>query len=83
MAKQVSGHILKWVPGGGQKGREYEHIQVVEKKLGRKLSSKERVHHKDGNPANNKLGNLQLLASQGAHNKIDPALHKGGRKKGS
>ena len=43
------------------------HRHVAERKLGRKLSSRERVHHKDGNKSNNRRSNLQVFPSQKAH----------------
>lgn len=33
---------------------------LMEKKLGRKLYDEEQVHHKDGNPLNNDLSNLEI-----------------------
>ena len=48
---------------------------VMEKHLKRKLRSDELVHHKDGNPRNNELSNLELV-SRGAHMK----MHKIGEK---
>jgi len=43
---------------------------IKEKQLGRKLSSKEVVHHKDGNNYNDKPKNLQACSSQSKHAKI-------------
>jgi hypothetical protein len=34
---------------------------LMENKLNRKLTSKEVVHHKDGNPSNNDVDNLEVL----------------------
>lgn len=45
------------------------HRIIMEKHLGRKLSFNEVIHHKDGNPKNNKLENLELM-SRSAHGKI-------------
>lgn len=33
---------------------------LVEEQLGRKLNDDEQVHHKDGNPLNNELNNLEI-----------------------
>lgn len=80
MAKTMnSGHKMVWVKG---KGYVYEHRLNLEKKLGRRLKKGEHVHHKDGNPANNKASNLEAV-SMSEHNKVDPEHHKGGRPKGS
>jgi hypothetical protein len=38
-----------------------EHRLIIEKFLGRKLSKKEAVHHKDGNGLNNNLSNLEVV----------------------
>jgi hypothetical protein len=45
----------------------YEHRQAAEKKLKRKLSSKEFVHHKNSNRRDNSSSNLEAM-SQGKHN---------------
>jgi len=42
----------------------YEHRVVVEKYLGRKLSTREHVHHIDGNPKNNSIDNLDVMTPQ-------------------
>ena len=66
-----SGHIYKRVPGHphGSKWGSYVavHRLVMEEHLGRYLTKEEVVHHKDGNPANNDLSNLELFASNAEH----------------
>lgn len=44
-----------------------EHRYVMEKHLGRYLDPSEVVHHKDGNPRNNNIDNLELFANQSNH----------------
>ena len=41
---------------------------LMEKKLGRKLNRNEQVHHKDGNPLNNDIDNLEIKLL-GSHQK--------------
>lgn len=41
--------------------RIYIHRYVMEQHLGRKLDTREHVHHVDGNTYNNELSNLQLI----------------------
>lgn len=56
-----------------------EHRTVIERHLGRKLSSKELVHHKDGKRTNNKISNLELTTrAEHAkyHGKINNNLSK-------
>ena len=50
--------------------RQLEHRYVMEQKLGRKLHSTEIVHHRDHNPLNNHLDNLELTTRS-----IHMALH--------
>ena len=40
---------------------ELEHRKIMRLKLGRPLEESEVVHHKDGNPHNNKPSNLQVM----------------------
>lgn len=47
-------------PKADKDGYVREHILKMEKKLGRYLEWYERVHHRDHNPSNNRLSNLQL-----------------------
>ena len=44
-----------------------EHVLVMEQWIGRKLLPRERVHHVDGDRANNARSNLLLYASQRDH----------------
>lgn len=43
------------------KGFVYEHVVVLEQKLGRPLKPGEVTHHKDGNRSNNHPGNLDVM----------------------
>ena len=48
---------------------------AIEKKLGRSLKTGEVVHHKDRNPKNERLSNLQVFATRKAHLlQTEPAL---------
>lgn len=68
-----------------QRGRMLaEHILIIERHLGRRLSGDECVHHKDENKHNNTLGNLELK-SRGVHSRHhrlreDPILRRHPRK---
>ena len=48
---------------------EYVHRLVMEKHLGRKLSTSEHVHHIDGNVRNNDISNLELVTNS-THRKL-------------
>jgi hypothetical protein len=54
-------------PNANYHGYVQEHRLVVEKQLGRFLLPSEVVHHKDGNPANNDISNLEVFSSNGEH----------------
>jgi len=53
-------------------GHVYEHVLIAERQLGRYLKKGEHVHHKNGNRADNRLANLQVV-SHGEHMR----LHRG------
>jgi hypothetical protein len=40
------------------------HRRIVEKSLGRKLKKGEVVHHRDHNPKNNEIRNLEVLTEK-------------------
>ena len=70
------GYVLVNVPddyvrpsGITKAGLKYalEHRVVMERALGRYLTRLEVVHHKDGDPSNNALSNLELFPNQAAH----------------
>jgi hypothetical protein len=52
------------------RGYVYEHVLVMETKIGRELGPLEVVHHKDGNPSNNSPDNLHLCKDHLEHMKI-------------
>lgn len=47
-----------------------EHRLIMEQHLGRYLLPAEVVHHRDGNPRNNAIENLELFASQSEHIRV-------------
>lgn len=70
------GYILVVAPPGhpypsdtSASGTAYilEHRLVMEQYLGRYLLPTEVVHHRDENPTNNDMSNLELFASQADH----------------
>ncbi len=59
----VAGYWVNTVNGK----RVYEHRQVAEEKLGRRLLPGEVVHHIDGDTFNNNPSNLEILPNQATH----------------
>lgn len=71
-----SGYKILEIKRNGKRYRIREHRLVMEEYLGRKLTVKEDVHHKDGNKLNNEISNLELM-SKSEHSKLHHKL-KGG-----
>jgi hypothetical protein len=70
------GYRWLYVSENGRRVARREHRVLMERHLGRKLEPWELVHHKDGNPQNNAIENLELV-EWGAHT---TEHHKGSRK---
>ncbi len=75
------GYILKSVPNHPAGKTNYGHYVplhrlIMEKHLGRYLTAKEVVHHKNGDRTDNRLDNLQLFATNGLHT----AHHRTGKR---
>lgn len=54
-------------PYCNNKGYVREHRLVMEKLIGRYLKPEEVVHHINGDPADNRIDNLQLFANESEH----------------
>lgn len=54
-------------PKGSRRGLVMQHRLVIERSIGRLLTSTEVVHHKNGDRTDNRLENLELLKDQNAH----------------
>jgi len=63
---------LKISEGNGKSDWVLEHRYVIEQSIGRKLTTKEYVHHKDGDRTNNNLDNLELWHTPTKKTKKDP-----------
>jgi hypothetical protein len=68
----TNGYVKIWIK---PKTHQKEHRAIVERFLGRKLDVKEHIHHIDGNPQNNDIGNLQIM-SNSEHQKLHRRLRK-------
>lgn len=64
------GYVYTWIPDhpfANIHGYVREHRLVMENHLGRYLTKDEVVHHKDGNPNNNNIKNLELYSHNREH----------------
>jgi hypothetical protein len=63
--ERTDGYVEVWVPKGtpGRRshGRMLEHRYVMQESLGRALAEGEYVHHRNGDRADNRIENLQLV----------------------
>jgi hypothetical protein len=60
------GYRWLYVDENGRQRARREHRVIMERHIGRRLEPWEIVHHKDGNPTNNALDNLEVQ-EHGAH----------------
>jgi len=68
--EKPEGYILVYCPDhpyASKKGYVREHRLVMEKHIGRYLIPSEVVHHRDDDPSNNAIENLELFASNSEH----------------
>ena len=71
----VGGYLMKRI----KKVLYYQHRIVMEKHLGRSLSTDEHIHHIDGDRVNNEIGNL-LLTTNSEHRKLHIREHAAARR---
>lgn len=73
-----NGYIEIHMPGHHRargNGYVFEHILVLEEKIGRKLANDEVCHHADGNRSNNHPGNL-FVVKKSEHARLHPRRRK-------
>jgi len=46
----------------GKNGGKYEHVLIMEEKIGRSITKDEVVHHINGNKLDNRIENLELMS---------------------
>ena len=66
------GHVrVRFYDENGKKYIKYKHRIVMEQFLGRRLKTREYIHHKNGNKTDNRIENLEIVLSQGHHGIIE------------
>lgn len=74
------GYVFTYCPehpfATGRKIYVMEHRLVMEKHIGRYLTSKEQVHHKNKNRADNRIENLHLCKNDAEHKKLHRKEYK-------
>lgn len=76
--RKSSGHVLEKSVGHpfARKGFVPQHRLVVERHVGRVLHEKERVHHINCTPDDNRIENLFLCENPAAHNRAHNSLNQ-------
>lgn len=65
------GYRWLYVSENGRRRARREHRVIVERHIGRRLEPWEVVHHKDGNPSNNQISNLEVVEFGAARRSIE------------
>lgn len=61
---RTNGYLSRYVRARKNRGEYiYQHRFIMEGILGRKLLTKEHVHHKNGDRQDNRIGNLELISA--------------------
>lgn len=73
------GYVFIYSPNHPNKNKDgyvLEHRLNMEKKIGRLLTSKEVIHHKNENPSDNRIKNLKLCKDEIEHRRIHAGYKK-------